>query len=92
MTKKNEFILTKEDVANSGWEKVVESLEKKDSHSYSSPFYSKINEVEDAKHKEIFLILATLMSGRLNLRADSQLVYGISTTFEPALRVLFGNQ
>jgi hypothetical protein len=67
MTEKSEFVLTKEDFISSGWEKVVESLEKKDSLSYSSAFYSKINEIEDEKHKEIFLILATLMTGWLNL-------------------------
>ena len=67
MTEKSEFILTKEDFVSSGWEKVIESLEKKDSHSYSSGFYSKFNEVSDEKHKEIFLLLATLMTSWLKL-------------------------
>ena len=67
MSEKSEFILTKDDFVSSGWEKAVESLEKKDSHSYSSAFYSKINEVSDEKQKETFLILATLMTGWLKL-------------------------
>lgn len=67
MTEKSEFTLTKEDFISSGWEKVIESIEKKVIHSYSSAFYSKFNEVADEKQKSIFLLLATLMTSWLKL-------------------------
>jgi hypothetical protein len=67
MSEKGELILTKEDFVNSGWDKVIEVVEKKDSRSYSSAFYSKLNGVSDEKNKQIFLLLATLMSSGLKL-------------------------
>jgi hypothetical protein len=67
MSEKSDFILTKEDFVSSGWDKVVEGIQKRDSHSYSSAFYSKFNEIADGKKKEIFFLLATLMSSWLKL-------------------------
>ncbi len=67
MSEKSEFILTKEDFISSGWRDIIENIEKKESHYYSSAFYSKFNEVSDEKNKEIFLLLAILMTSRLKL-------------------------
>jgi hypothetical protein len=44
MTEESKFELTREDFINSGWQTVTENSEKKESHYYSSAFYSKFNE------------------------------------------------
>ncbi|MDQ4120345.1 MAG: DUF4209 domain-containing protein [Acidobacteriota bacterium] len=67
MSEESKFILTKEDFIKSGWDKAIEGIEGKFSHSYSSAFYSKINELSDERHKEIFLLLAILMTSALKL-------------------------
>lgn len=67
MSDESKLILTREDFIGSNWEKVLEKVDKKDRFSYSSTFYSKIDEISDEKQKQIFLLLATLMTSWLNL-------------------------
>ena len=93
MSKKNETILTKQDFIESGWKKVIEGIEQKESHYYSSAFNSKINDISDEKTKGIFLLLAILLTSRLNLESrdnpfaniDRLIILNISTSFQKYL-------
>jgi coenzyme F420-reducing hydrogenase delta subunit len=67
MTEESEFELTKEDFISLDLQAVIDGIERKDCHYYSSAFYKKSNEITDAKVKEIFLILAFLMTSQLRL-------------------------
>ncbi|MEK7724929.1 MAG: DUF4209 domain-containing protein [Acidobacteriota bacterium] len=67
MSEKSELIISKEDFCKLDLQSVIDGIEKKDYHYFSSAFYKKSNESIETKEKEIFFLLAILMTSQLNL-------------------------
>ena len=70
MEKGTEFTGTKDDFLKSGWEQVIEQVEIKERHYYSSAFFKKSKSVEDDSISQIFELFAVLLFSSLN--PDSQ--------------------
>ncbi len=68
MTTETSFELHKQDLLDSGFASVLETINTKDTFDYRKKFSRKAQETENEKHREIFRIFGILMSGWLNLK------------------------
>lgn len=69
MTEK-EFILSKEDFIESGWQTVIEGELVKESRNFASRFVSSGNELSDNKKRDVFFLLADLLRSTLQLDSN----------------------